>query len=73
MGGAYIAGRVIIGDYVTIGANATIFPGLEISEGAFIGAGALVKNNVKKNEIVVGNPSKFLKKNKHSYDLSFFK
>ena len=62
-----------VGKGATIGANATIFPGLEISEGAFIGAGALVKNNVKKNEIVVGNPSKFLKKNKHFYDLSFFK
>ena len=46
---------------------------LEISEGAFIGAGAVVRKNVKKNEIVIGNPSKFLKKNKHFYDLSFFK
>jgi acetyltransferase-like isoleucine patch superfamily enzyme len=73
MGGVSIAGRVKIGDYVTIGTNATIFPDLEISEGAFIGAGAVVRKNVKKNEIVVGNPSKFLKRNKHFYDLSFFK
>ena len=27
----------------------------------------------KKNEIVFDNPSNFLKKNKHFYDLSFFK
>ena len=73
MGGASIAGRVKIGDYVTIGSNATIFPDLEISEGAFIGAGAVVRKNVKKNEIVVGNPCKFLKINKHTFDLSFFK
>ena len=73
MGGVSIAGRVKIGDYVSIGTNATIFPDLEISEGAFIGAGAVVRKNVKKNEIVVGNPSKFLKMNKHFYDLSFFK
>ena len=73
MGGVCIAGNVKIGDYVTIGTNATIFPDLEISEGAFIGAGAVVRKNVKKNEIVVGNPSKFLKRNSHFYDLSFFK
>ena len=73
MSGACIAGRVKIGDYVTIGTNATIFPDLEISEGAFIGAGSVVRKNVKKNQMVVGNPAKFLKKNKHSYDLSFFK
>ena len=73
MGGVSIAGRVKIGDYVTIGTNATIFPGIKIAEGAFIGAGSVVRKNVKKNEIIVGNPAKFLRKNKHFCDLSFFK
>ncbi len=73
MGGACIAGKVKVEDYVTIGTNATILPNLKIAEGAYIGAGAVVTKNVKKNEIVVGNPSKFLKKNKNFYDLSFFK
>lgn len=73
MGGASIAGRVKIGDYVTIGTNATILPDLEISEGAVIGAGAVVRKNVKKNEILVGNPARYLKKNKHIVNLNFFK
>ena len=72
MGGASIAGRVKIGNYVTIGTNATILPDLEIAEGAYIGAGSVVTKNVKKDQIIVGNPGRFLKKNKHFYDLSFF-
>ena len=41
MGNAYVGGRVKIGDFVTIGSNATIFPDIEIKKGAFIGALAL--------------------------------
>ena len=73
MGGASIAGRVKIGNYVTIGTNATILPDIKIEDGAFVGAGAVVTKNVKKNEIVVGNPAKFLKQNKHKVNLSYFK
>ena len=73
MGGTYLGGRVKIGDYVTIGSNATIFPDVEIKKGAFIGAGAIVRKNVSENQIVVGNPAKFIKKNKHYFDLRFFK
>tara|TARA_Y100001958_G_C21163535_1_gene496859 strand:+ start:536 stop:1222 length:687 start_codon:yes stop_codon:yes gene_type:complete len=73
MPGAVIGGNTIIDDFVTIGLNATILPKLTIGEGAFIGAGAVVTKNVKKNEVVVGNPAKFLKLNKHQYDLRPFK
>ncbi len=73
MGGASIAGRVTIGNYVTIGTNATILPEIKISDGAFIGAGAVVTKNVKKNEIVAGNPAKYLKQNKHIVNLSYFR
>ena len=65
MGGVSIAGRVNIGKYVTIGTNATILPDIVIEDGAYIGAGAVVTKNIKKNQIVVGNPAKFLKKKKH--------
>ena len=41
--------------------NATILPKIKIEEGAFIGAGAVVTKNVKKNQIVAGNPAKFIK------------
>ncbi len=40
----------------SIGANATILPGLTIERNAMIGAGAVVVHNVPPNAIVVGNP-----------------
>ncbi len=73
MGGASLAGRIKVNDYVTVGTNATIIPNLELSEGSYVGAGSVVTKNVNKDEIVVGNPSRFLKKSSHFYDLNFFK
>tara|TARA_Y100001970_G_scaffold2676_1_gene3117 strand:- start:8 stop:694 length:687 start_codon:yes stop_codon:yes gene_type:complete len=73
MPGAVIGGNAYISDFVTIGMNATVMPKINIEEGAFIGAGAVVTKDVKKNEVVTGNPAKFLKNIKHKFDLSFFK
>ncbi len=42
----------------SIGANATILPGIEIGEGAMIGAGAVVTKDVPAGGVVVGNPAK---------------
>ncbi len=42
----------------SIGANATIICGVNIGEYAFIGAGAVVVNDVLPYALVVGNPSK---------------
>ena len=42
----------------SIGANATILPGLEIGAGAMVGAGAVVTRSVPPNSIVVGNPAR---------------
>lgn len=42
----------------SIGANATILPGLEIGRGAMVGAGAVVTRSVPPNAIVVGNPAR---------------
>lgn len=44
----------------TIGAGATILPGLTIGEKAMIGAGAVVTKNVPAGEIWVGNPACFI-------------
>ena len=49
--------------------NATILPKIRIEDGAFIGAGAVVTKNVKKNEIVAGNPAKFIRYIKHKLDI----
>tara|TARA_B100000900_G_scaffold415174_1_gene444108 strand:+ start:1196 stop:1882 length:687 start_codon:yes stop_codon:yes gene_type:complete len=62
MGSASIAGYCKIKKYAAIGTNATIFPRVVLNENCFVGSGSVVRNNVKKNDIVVGNPSKFLKK-----------
>jgi hypothetical protein len=40
----------------SIGANATILPGVIIEENVMIGAGAVVTRNVPRNAVVVGNP-----------------
>ena len=70
MGSAYIAGRVKIEDYASIGANSTILPDIIIGRGAIVGAGAVVTKNVKSNEVVAGNPARFLRNNKKKYNLN---
>jgi len=44
----------------SIGANATILPGLSIGRGAMVGAGAVVTRDVPANAIVVGNPARIV-------------
>ena len=42
----------------SIGANATILPGVVIGKGAMVGAGAVVTKNVDPFTVVVGNPAR---------------
>ncbi len=42
----------------SIGANATILPGIVIGENAVVGAGSVVTHDVEANTIVMGNPAK---------------
>ncbi|NUN63516.1 acyltransferase [Pseudanabaena biceps] len=53
---------VIIGDDVWIGSHAVILPGITIGNGAVIGAGCVVTKNVEPFDIVVGVPSRVLRK-----------
>lgn len=50
--------RTLIRKGASIGANATILPGIVIGSGAMVGAGAVVTGNVPPNAIVVGNPAR---------------
>ena len=49
-----------IEDDVSIGANATILPGIRIARGAMVGAGAVVTRDVPPYARVVGNPAKII-------------
>ena len=48
-------------DSASIGANATIVCGVEIGEGAMVGAGSVVIHDVPANTLVVGNPAKVVR------------
>ncbi|EOA2695127.1 acyltransferase [Citrobacter freundii] len=50
--------QTIIKKGASIGANATILPGVIIGENAMIGAGSVVTKNVPANTTVIGNPAK---------------
>jgi len=52
---------IIIGNDVTIGANAIILPGVKISDGVIIGAGAVVTHDVPPYAIVAGIPARILR------------
>lgn len=49
--------QTIVEKGASIGANATILPGIRIGQNALIGAGAVVTKDVPANAIVVGNPA----------------
>ena len=50
--------QTIVRQGASIGANATILPGIEIGPGAMVGAGAVVTRSVPPNAIVAGNPAR---------------
>ncbi|MEO8595647.1 MAG: WxcM-like domain-containing protein [Candidatus Solibacter sp.] len=52
--------RTLVKRGASIGANATILPGLTIGERAMIGAGAVVTSNVPSFAIVAGNPARIV-------------
>jgi UDP-2-acetamido-3-amino-2,3-dideoxy-glucuronate N-acetyltransferase len=51
-------GRTTVREGASIGANATILPGLTIGTRAMVGAGSVVTRDVPDNAIVVGNPAR---------------
>jgi len=51
----------VLHDRVSIGANATILPGICIGEGAMVAAGAIVTHDVPAHMLAVGAPAKIRK------------
>lgn len=50
--------RTVVRAGASVGANATILPGIEIGPGAMVGAGAVVTRSVPANAVVAGNPAR---------------
>lgn len=44
-----------------VGANSTLLPGIEVGEGALVGAAAVVTRNVPAGMVVAGNPARVIK------------
>lgn len=53
-------GKVLIEDWVYIGANSQIMPGVTIGEGALVAAGSVVTKSVPPHTVVGGNPARYI-------------
>jgi acetyltransferase-like isoleucine patch superfamily enzyme len=53
--------KTIVKAGATIGANATLLPGITIGEKAMVGAGAVVTKDVPAGAVVIGNPAKIVR------------
>src|ERR1039457_6356645 len=53
--------KTIIENGASIGANATILPGITIGEGAMVGAGSVVTRSIPRHAVVVGSPARIIR------------
>jgi len=68
-------GKITIGNNVFIGINSTLLPNTRIGDNVIIGAGSLVKGELKSNSVYAGVPvryicslDEYIEKTKDSYD-----
>ena len=57
-----MVGNMVIGGDVFIGARGFVMPGVQIGEGAVVGACAVVTKDVPPWTVVAGNPAREVKK-----------
>ncbi|MHB9286505.1 acyltransferase [Halobacteriales archaeon Cl-PHB] len=48
----------VVEDHVSVGANATILPGVAVGQGSFVAAGAVVTDDVPPETLAVGAPAR---------------
>lgn len=53
-------GKIVIGDWVYIGNNSLIMPGVTIEDHVLVAAGSVVTKSVPSGVVVGGNPAKIL-------------
>mgnify|MGYP006171622205 CR=1 FL=1 len=57
----WVLERTLVRRQASIGSGAVILGGIEIGEGALVGAGAVVTSDVPPGAVVAGNPSRLLR------------
>ena len=62
--------KVTFGDNVWIGANVIVLPGVTISSGSIIGAGAVVNKDIPEGVIAVGNPCHVFRKSQKKTEIN---
>lgn len=62
---------VVIGDCVWVGQNVSVLPGVTIGDGAIIGLGTVVRQDIPPCAIVIGNPARVVgyRDKEHFYTL----
>ena len=60
--GAHIAGNVTIGDECWIDIGVTLIDRVAIGKGSYVGAGAVVTEDIPENVLAVGVPAKPVRK-----------
>ena len=63
--------KTIIKDGVFIGSNSYLVAPITINQNSVVGAGSVITKNVKKNQVVVGRPARFIKKMKHKIKIKY--
>lgn len=53
-------GKVSLGNYVYVGNNVLIMPGVSIGDNVLIAAGSVVTKSIPSNTVVAGNPARYI-------------
>lgn len=53
--------RILVRQGASIGANATLLPGITVGQSAMVGAGSVVTRNVPPHAVVAGNPARIIR------------
>ncbi len=55
-----VFGKISIGDYVYIGSNSMLMPGVKVGNNVLIAGGSVVTKSIPDNVVVAGNPAKYV-------------
>lgn len=57
-----VSGNVVLEEGVTMGSGSTIIQGIRVGHGSFIGAGAVVIEDINEESVAVGVPTRYVEK-----------